>query len=129
MQINVVCGVILYKNKILISKRSKKKEEYAYRWELPGGKVNKNENLKNALIREIKEELNIDIIINKLLYIVKKVNNKYNVYYYLCKTNLCNIKKNNEISVYKLINKLDYINIKMMPNDHLVLNYYNHISP
>ena len=34
-------------------------------WEFPGGKVEKNENFEQALKREIKEELNIIILINK----------------------------------------------------------------
>ena len=37
----------------------------------PGGGVEKNESLKNALVREIKEEFNIDIKIEKLLFQIK----------------------------------------------------------
>ena len=34
-------------------------------WEFPGGKVEKNESYENALIREIKEELNADIEVDE----------------------------------------------------------------
>ena len=47
-------------NEILLSKRPKNKHLGGF-WEFPGGKVEVNEVPENALIREIKEELNIDI--------------------------------------------------------------------
>lgn len=37
----------------------------------PGGGVKKNESIKSALIREIKEEFNIDVKIEKLLFKIK----------------------------------------------------------
>jgi 8-oxo-dGTP diphosphatase len=47
-------------NKVLISLRKNKKEYDGY-WEYPGGKVEKNETIELAIIREIKEELDLDI--------------------------------------------------------------------
>ena len=47
-------------NEILLSKRPKNKHLGGF-WEFPGGKVETNEVPEQALIREIKEELNIDI--------------------------------------------------------------------
>ena len=47
-------------NEILLSKRPKNKHLGGY-WEFPGGKIEANEAPEQALIREIKEELNIDI--------------------------------------------------------------------
>ena len=47
-------------DQVLIAKRPKKKH-LAGLWEFPGGKVEKNESPENALVREIKEELNINI--------------------------------------------------------------------
>ena len=46
--------------RVLISKRPEGKE-MAGLWEFPGGKVKEIETPENALIREIKEELGIDI--------------------------------------------------------------------
>jgi len=37
------------------------------KWGLPGGKVEPGENPRNALLREVKEELGIDIEIEKLI--------------------------------------------------------------
>ncbi|MFQ8660556.1 MAG: (deoxy)nucleoside triphosphate pyrophosphohydrolase [Clostridia bacterium] len=64
--IEVVAGIIYKNNKFLIAQRNFKKEQGGL-WEFPGGKVEKNESYKSALIREIKEELNADIEISEYI--------------------------------------------------------------
>lgn len=67
--IKVVAAIIKRNNQILIAKRSY--GDYAGLWEFPGGKIENNETSKNALIREIKEELEIDINIDEYLTCVE----------------------------------------------------------
>ena len=50
-------------NKILIGKRPLGKT-FENLWEFPGGKVEKNETVEQAIIRETKEEINIDLNMN-----------------------------------------------------------------
>lgn len=47
-------------NEILIVKRHPKSKTDPEMWELPGGKVEKGEFFADALVREIKEETNLD---------------------------------------------------------------------
>ncbi|MEM1136969.1 MAG: NUDIX domain-containing protein, partial [Bacteroidota bacterium] len=62
----VVAGVIFKDEQLLVCRRNKGKKQ-AGLWEFPGGKVEENESHSEALIREIKEELNLDIKVEKFL--------------------------------------------------------------
>ena len=71
--INVVAAVIKDENgKILITQRNLKKAQGGL-WEFPGGKIEPNETKENAIVREIKEELEIDIEVES--YLAEKVFN------------------------------------------------------
>ena len=59
-QIVVLLALLNENNEVLISLR-KNRKEYNYFWEYPGGKVEEGEDIHEALIREVKEEINIDI--------------------------------------------------------------------
>ena len=57
-----VRGIIKNDNgEILIVKRHPKSKTDPEMWELPGGKVEKGEFFTDALVREIKEEVNLDV--------------------------------------------------------------------
>lgn len=76
--------IILNQGKILLIHRIKSDQEY---YVLPGGSIEKGENHQQAAIREIKEETNFDITLDKLLWkIEEKVNGEVRVgYYFLAK--------------------------------------------
>lgn len=55
-------GIVKNDNdEILILKRHPKSKTNPCKWELPGGKIEKGEFFDEALIREIKEETNLDV--------------------------------------------------------------------
>jgi len=59
--IEVSCAIIVNSiGKVLVTQRSKKMP-LPLKWEFPGGKIEADETAEACLIREIKEELNIDI--------------------------------------------------------------------
>ena len=65
--VNVVAGVIKNEEgKILITQRNLQKSQGGL-WEFPGGKIEPNETKENAIVREIKEELDIDIEVESYL--------------------------------------------------------------
>lgn len=66
--IDVVAGIILNadKTKILMSQRTD--IEFINQWEFPGGKIDKGETSEQALVRELKEELSIDIVDYQLYF-------------------------------------------------------------
>jgi 8-oxo-dGTP diphosphatase len=57
--------IINSKNQILLGKRSKSSPFYPSIWGLPGGLVDYGETLENAAMREVKEEVGVDIKILK----------------------------------------------------------------
>lgn len=63
--------IINSENKLLIQKRAPQKTIAPNLWAMIGGSVILGESSRHALIRELKEELNIDIDINKLKFITK----------------------------------------------------------
>lgn len=65
--INVVAAIIKNgEGKILITQRNFKKSQGGL-WEFPGGKIEKGETREEAIIREIKEELTIEINVESYL--------------------------------------------------------------
>ena len=64
--ITVVCAIIIFKEKILAVQRGPQMS-LPLKWEFPGGKIEKNETEEACIKREIKEELNIEILLLKKL--------------------------------------------------------------
>jgi 8-oxo-dGTP diphosphatase len=64
--LEVTCGIIVNQNKILVTQRSEKMK-LPLKWEFPGGKIEENETAEECILREIKEELNLEIEILKRL--------------------------------------------------------------
>ena len=61
-KIEVVAGIIFFQDHILCVQRPKNKLQYiSEKFEFPGGKIEKGETQKEALQRELFEELNITI--------------------------------------------------------------------
>src|ERR1700747_2968038 len=60
----VVAALIVRDSKILICQRAED-QAMPLKWEFPGGKVERDEDLKDALHRELEEELGIDAVIGR----------------------------------------------------------------
>ena len=87
----VVCAVIIKDDLVFCCKR-KPFGECANKWEFPGGKIEIGETKEEALIREIKEELNSQIKINKFL---TTINHEYNTFSLTLHVYLCDLLEEN----------------------------------
>jgi 8-oxo-dGTP diphosphatase len=61
--LKVVCAIIYNSPKILLTQIFSGSR--AFKWEFPGGKINPGENAEDAFLREISEELNLEILITE----------------------------------------------------------------
>src|SRR5687767_4119417 len=69
--LHVVAAVIIRNTKILCLQKGSSKYQYlSFKFEFPGGKIEPGEGEQDALQREIREELGIEIDLNKKLLTV-----------------------------------------------------------
>lgn len=59
--VHVAAGIIVRDQQVFISKRSSEQHQ-GDKWEFPGGKVESGESVLEALTRELKEEVNLDVV-------------------------------------------------------------------
>ena len=70
--IQVVAAAIFQNDKVLSVQRAEHEKEYvSLKWEFPGGKVEVGESREEALAREIREELSVDIEVSEFLMTVE----------------------------------------------------------
>ena len=121
--IDVVAAVIKRNNYYFIAQRNRHKH-FAYHWEFPGGKVDNQETFENALKREIREELSIDIRILNHIASEKHKDEKIdvNVHYFLCESLNENIILS-EHEDMKWLQKNDLKQLKMAPGDSKIIKY------
>ena len=127
MYIRVVAAIIKKNDKILIARR-KKGIHLEFKWQYPGGKVEENENEKDALKRELLEEFEIFSEIDE--YITESFHeydeNKINLRAYSVKHLSGNFKLNDHdkiewITVKELL-KYDFAPADIPINNYLIQN-------
>lgn len=68
--LKVTCALIIASRKLLITQNGLA-SDHPFQWEFPGGKIKHNETSEDCVVREIKEELEIEIdILQKLNHVV-----------------------------------------------------------
>jgi len=84
-----VSAIIIETKKILLIHRIKPSKNY---FVLPGGSVEENEDNAGALIREVKEETNLEIEVDKLLWQINNEFDERTQYIYLVSKYFGNLK-------------------------------------
>ncbi|MBU2563959.1 NUDIX domain-containing protein [Patescibacteria group bacterium] len=75
-----VCAIIIKNNKILLMRRIRRGQEY---FVFPGGGVERGESIKDAMVREVKEELSLSAKLNKSFFQIE--NQGQQEFYFLIK--------------------------------------------
>ena len=64
--VEVSCGVIFQESHVFVCRRKPEKSLGGY-WEFPGGKVESHETGEECLVRELREELGIEVAVREML--------------------------------------------------------------
>lgn len=123
--IEVVAAVIENENQYLCVQRNANKYDYiSYKYEFPGGKVEINETNEEALIREIQEELNLEIQIQKHIITVEHTypDFKISMHTYLCQTQNRILTLNEHID-HKWLEKSDLHSLDWAGADVPIVDY------
>ena len=124
-QINVVAAVIVRNGKIFATQRGY--GEWKDWWEFPGGKIEPGESPEDALQREIREELSIDISIDRHL---TTVDYDYPDFHLTMHSYLCHLKDNIqphllEHEASRWLGKSELEEVKWLPADVEVIKALN----
>lgn len=123
--IEVVAAVIEKDNKVFCCKRGPGRDLEGY-YEFPGGKIEINETKEEALIREIKEELNIDISIDSYITTIEYDYPSFHLIMHIYRCIIINgdisLTEHTD-SIWCNVNEL--MDVNFAPADLKVLNYIN----
>ena len=109
----IVHTLISVEGKYLVTKRAKEETTYPEYWDIPGGLADYGELPRDAVIRETKEEVNLDIVPTKVIHEDSNYDKEKDLIFvrlvYLCQLNDSlddMILKEDEHSEYRLIHDL-----------------------
>jgi len=114
--IKVVAAIIVEKDKIFATQRGY--GEFKDGWEFPGGKIEPGESAREALIREIKEELDTEIEVGELF---ETVEYDYPAFHLSMDCFLCKVKSGDlvlkEHEAAKWLTKETLFDVDWLPAD------------
>lgn len=122
--IEVVAAVVIKDNKILCVQRGDNKREYiAFKYEFPGGKIEDGESREAAIIREIIEELSIEIEIQREFLTVHHTYPDFNLimHTFICGCSNLNIQLSEHID-FKWLEKSELMTLDWAAADIPVVN-------
>lgn len=91
--LDVVGAAIMRDGKLFAAQCSSKKPEIPYQWEFPGGKIEQGETPKHAVVREVSEELDVAVAVERL---VTEVSYQYEHFHMTMKIFLCTLDSGKE---------------------------------
>ena len=114
-QVEVVAAIIVFDSNILCVQRGENKYEYiSKKFEFPGGKIESGETKQETIKREIREELDMDIIVESEFLTVNHTYPDFHLlmHSFICRTNNNNLRLNEHLDFKWLkkeeLNDLDW---------------------
>lgn len=120
-ELHVVAAIIKKGDKILATQRGY--GEFRGMWEFPGGKIKDNETEEEALVREIKEELNADINIDKF---ATSIEYQYPSFYLYMSAYICSPESHLELLEHmdgRWLSKDELDTVDWLPADIEIVDY------
>lgn len=116
----VICDSINEKKKVFATEKGY--GEFEGWWEFPGGKIEKGETPQQALIREIKEELNVELRIGDL---IRTIEYDYSSFHLSMECYWCELSGEEvtllEAKSAKWLTKEELFDIKWLPADKEII--------
>jgi len=128
--INVTCAIIRNEDDEVLVVQRGEMSDHPFKWEFPGGKLDEKETEEECILREIKEELSIDIVIcNRLPDTEYDYGSKHiRLIPFICDT-LDELPVLTEHIAYKWLNTVELRNVDFSEADIVVAEeYINTIS-
>lgn len=125
MLYSIALGIVIKNNKILLLKRTK--GDFVNLLAIPGGKIEANEHVKDATIREIKEETGIESDFKEYLGCVSEIlieNNEITANFIL---HLCALTPKTKLKKHAKwydLNSLDKVKQEIIPSDYKMIENF-----
>ena len=120
----ISAGFLVKERKVLIAQRDEKQKQ-PLKWEFPGGKLKEEEQYDEALIRELKEEMDLNVEVIKEIggAEVNLKNKVFIVLFFLIDGDINQIKLKNH-KEYKFVTLNELKNIDLSDADKSFINKY-----
>lgn len=123
--IEVACAIIINDQNLILCCQRSADMQNPLKWEFPGGKLEQNESAEACLIREIKEELYIDVEIVKEMHAreFQYPEKSIKLIPFICRHLKGEIKLK-EHTDYKFVNIKDLLNLDWLEADIQIVKDY-----
>ena len=121
--LKVTAAIICDADKILLCQRPKEKR-HGLLWEFPGGKVEPNESEEDCIVRECKEELDVELKVIEKVDVIEA--DSISITYFKAEIASGDLKKNEHNDI-RWINWNELPNYDLCPNDKKMTLRHNKI--